>query len=144
MKLKKVVKELEKSGDKSQAAYDKLNAAHVEFKNILEALGAATSNTIDVYFTNIPNWSKVNAYVWSGSTPKVAWPGEAMTYVETNSQGQKIYKYTIETGKYTSIIFNNGSAQTVDLSLSNTKNEGFYTTTQSGGKYNCATYTYGE
>ena len=144
MKLKKVVKELEKSGDKSQAAYDKLNAAHVEFKNILEALGAATSNTIDVYFTNIPNWSTVNAYVWAGSTGKVAWPGEAMTYVETNSQGQKIYKYTIETGKYTGIIFNNGSAQTVDLSLSNTKNEGFYTTTQSGGKYNCATYTYGE
>ncbi len=143
MALKKVVKELEKSGDKTQAAYNKLNAAYEEFHEILDAIGVATGGTIDVYFTNIPNWSKVNAYVWTGSTPKVSWPGETMTYVETNSQGQKIYKITLETGKYTNIIFNDGSTQTVDLSLSNTNNEGFYTTTMSGGKYLCSTYTYG-
>ncbi len=143
MSLKKVAKEIEKSGDKSQAAYDKLNAAYTAFHDILDAIGVATGGTIDVYFTNVPNWSTVNAYVWTGSTPKVAWPGEAMTYVATNSQGQKIYKITLETGKYTNIIFNNNSAQTVDLSLSNTNNEGFYTTTMSGGKYLCETYTYG-
>ncbi len=143
MALKKIVKELEKSGDKTQTAYNKLNAAYEEFHEILDAIGVATGATIDVYFTNIPNWSKVNAYVWTGSTPKVSWPGEAMTYVETNSQGQKIYKITLETGKYTNIIFNDGSTQTVDLSLSNTNNEGFYTTTMSGGKYLCSTYTYG-
>ncbi|MBE6824234.1 MAG: starch-binding protein [Ruminococcaceae bacterium] len=141
--LKKCVKELEKSGDKSQTAYDKLSAAHADFIGILEAIGAATGDTIDVYFTNVPNWSKVNAYVWTGSTPKVAWPGEEMTFVETNDMGQKVYKITLETGKYSNIIFNNGSSQTVDLALSNTNNEGFYTTTQSGGKYLCNTYTYG-
>ncbi len=141
MALKKVVKELEKSGDKSQTAYNKLNAAYTGFHDILDAIGVATSDTIDVYFTNIPNWSTVNAYVW-GSSPKTSWPGEAMTYVKTNAQGQKIYKITLETGKYTNIIFNNGTTQTVDLSLSNTNNEGFYTTTMSGGKYLCDTYTY--
>lgn len=140
MAMKKVVKELTKSGDKSQAAYDKLNAAYTNFHAILDAIGVATSDTIDVYFTNIPNWSTVNAYVWSPE--KATWPGEPMTYVKTNTQGQKIYKITLETGKYTNIIFNNGSVQTVDLSLSNTNNEGFYTTTMSDGKYLCSTYTY--
>lgn len=148
MNLKKVVKELETSGDKSQVAYDKLNAAYEDFKKILSDLGVGTGGntggTINVYFTNNLNWSVVNAYVWEGSTPKVAWPGEAMDYVETNSQGQKIYKITIEANKYSNIIFNNGTTQTVDLVLSNTNNEGFYTTTQSNGKYNCDTYVYGQ
>ena len=141
MALKKVVKELEKSGDKSQAAYNKLDAAYDKFHEILNALGVVTGGdgTIDVYFTNVPNWSNVNAYVW-GSSPKAAWPGEAMTYVGTNGQNQKVYRFTIPVGVYTNIIFNNGSTQTVDLTLSNTENEGFYTTTMSGGKYNCETY----
>lgn len=144
MKLKKTVRELEKSGDKSQTAYNKLNTAYTEFKDLLGAFGTATTKTIDVYFTNVPNWSTVNVYVWSGSTGKTSWPGEPMTYVETNAQGQKVYKITLETGKYQGIIFNNGSQQTVDLTLSNIVNEGFYTTSMSGGKYLCATYIYGE
>lgn len=144
MKLKRVVKDLEKSGDKSQAAYDKLDAAYTDFKNILNDLGVGTTTggTIDVYFTNSLNWSTVNVYLWEGSTPKVAWPGEAMEYVATNSSGQKIYKITVEANAYSNIIFNNGSAQTNDLPLSNINNEGFIPTTQSNGKYNCDTYVY--
>lgn len=141
--LKKVVKELTSSGDTSQTAYNNLNNAYTGFWAILEALGVATGDTIDVYFTNVVGWSTVNYYVWNDSSNN-SWPGEAMDYVETNDYGQKVYKCTLETGKYTNIIFNNGSAQTVDLTLSNINNEGFYTTTTSSGKYLCETYVYGE
>lgn len=149
MKLKKVVKELEKSGDNSQAAYAKLEAAYNDFTKILSDLGVSTGggttdSTLNVYFTNSLNWSTVNAYLWEGSTPKASWPGEPMEYVETNSMGQKIYKITVEANQYSNIIFNNGSVQTVDLPLSNTNNEGFFPTTQSSGKYNCDTYVYGQ
>lgn len=152
MKLKRVVKELEASGDKSQAAYDRLEAAYNEFTAILAALGTSTGgntsggntgDSIDVYFTNSLGWSTVNAYIWKdGGGNNGNWPGSAMQYVETNSQGQKIYKITIPAGTYDRIIFNNGSTQTVDLVLSNTNNEGFIPSTQSSGKYNCTTYTY--
>ena len=149
MNLKKVVKELEATGEKTSAAYARLEAAHNEFLNILTALGVSTGgggntgDTIDVYFTNSLNWSAVNAYIWlDGGSNKVSWPGEAMEYVETNSQGQKIYKISVPANVYNRIIFNNGTTQTVDLILSNTNNEGFVPSTQSSGKYNCTTYVY--
>ena len=144
--VKKYVKELEKSGDTSAAAYAKLDALYKELTAIITATGGSSSgnvgDSIDVYFTNIPNWSKVYAYVW-GDSGNNSWPGDEMDYVSTNSSSQKIYKITLPTGKYHSIIFSNGSGtQTVDLSLGATNNQGYYTTTQSNGKYNCDTYTY--
>lgn len=144
MALKKYVKELESSGDTSNEAYDKLELLHNELLAIVNEVEKLKPDTIDVYFTNAANWTKVNAYVWASGVPaKVSWPGSEMTYVETNSYSQKVYKYTIEAGKYTSIIFNNGSEQTEDLTLTNVNNQGFYTTTKSNGKYKCETYTYG-
>lgn len=144
--VKKYVKELEKSGDTSTAAYNKLSTLYKELTDIITATGGTSSgdvgDSIDVYFTNIPNWSSVYAYVW-GDSGNNSWPGEAMDYVGTNSQSQKIYKITLPTGKYNNIIFSNGSGtQTVDLTLGATNNQGYYTTTQTNGKYNCATYTY--
>ena len=131
-----------------------LNNAHTKFTEILTAIGAYSGggnsggntggSNIDVYFTNVNNWSTVNVYMWNASGNNANWPGVAMSYVETNSIGQKIYKTTVERNKYTNIIFNNGSSQTVDLTLSNIDNEGFYTTSQSGGKYLCDTYIYGQ
>ena len=145
--LKKYVNELEKTSDTSATAYSKLETLYNELVAIISATGGSSSgntgDTINVYFTNIPNWSKVCAYVWNGSTNNSSWPGDTMDYVGTNSQGQKIYKITLETGKYQNIIFSNGSgSQTVDLDLAATDNQGFYTTTQTNGKYNCETYTY--
>ena len=143
MKLKRVVKDIEASGDKSQAAYDKLDTAFEEYKKILSDIGASTGGntggTIDVYFKNSLGWSTVNAYIWkSGGSAKVSWPGEAM-----QSVGNSVYKISVPANVYDSIIFNNGgSTQTVDLTLSNTNNELFTPSTQSGGKYNCTTSTY--
>ena len=59
------------------------------------------------------------------------------------SVGDSVYKISVPANVYDSIIFNNGgSTQTVDLTLSNTNNELFTPSTQSGGKYNCTTSTY--
>ena len=143
MKLKRVAKDIEATGDKSQAAYDKLNTAFEEYKKILSDIGASsggnTGGTIDVYFKNSLGWSTVNAYIWqSGGSAKVSWPGEAM-----QSVGDSIYKISVPANVYDSIIFNNGNGtQTVDLTLSNTNNELFTPSTQSSGKYNCTTSTY--
>ncbi|MBQ8538306.1 MAG: starch-binding protein [Ruminococcus sp.] len=74
---------------------------------------ATTGVSGTVYFRNTAGWSTVNAYVWvqGTSTAVQAWPGQAMTLDEGD-----VYKYTFS-GDYNMIIFNNGSAQTADLSI---------------------------
>lgn len=143
--LKRCYNEINASGDTSAAAYDKLNSAYANYLNILDGIGANPGSTIDIYFTNTLNWSKVNAYIWNNSTKttNATWPGSAMTLVGTNDYGQKVYKCTVTTGQYDRIIFNNGSVQTIDLLLYNLDNEGFYTTVTADGKYMCGTYRYG-
>ena len=144
--LKKYVKQIEKTGEKTETTYNKLNTLYEDLKAIITATGGLSSgdvgSTIDVYFTNVPNWSSVYAYMWKDSTNN-SWPGDAMTYVGTNSESQKIYKISIPAGKYDSIIFSNGSgSQTVNLTLGSSNNQGYKTTTQTSGKYNCETYVY--
>ncbi len=146
MAVKKCVMILDYTGDTSQTAYDELDSLYNELLAIIEGTGGMVGDTIDVYFTNTHSWSPVYAYVWSGSGNN-GWPGEVMESVGKNEFQQEVFKITLETGKYDNIIFSNGtsSKQTVDLSLSNINNEGFYTTDEmTGGKYNCGTYIYGE
>ena len=70
-----------------------------------------------------------------------AWPGKEMDYVRTNSYGQNIYKIAVDLTKYDYIIFNNGSSQSVDLSLENaSNNSAFYTNNEKDGNgYKCGT-----
>lgn len=95
--------------------------------------GGSSDGTIK--FTDSLNWGNVNAYFFSGSsTVGAEWPGTAMTKYETNTFGQTVYEITIPSGA-THVIFNNGNAQTVDLSLSGV--EGYYLDgSQTEGKYN--------
>ena len=65
-----------------------------------------------------------------------------MTYVKTNSYGEKIYSITFNYSDYQNIIFTNGSQQTVDIALTGEKNVGYYISGESGGKLTCKTYTY--
>lgn len=153
--LKKYVKQLEKTNEKTDTTYNKLNQYLGELSAIITATGGSSSggntggntgSTIDVYFTNTPNWSTVYAYVWSDSANN-GWPGETMTYVGTDSDSKKVYKITVPAGRYNSIIFSNGTGstngtQTNDLTLGTSNNQGFKATNQSGGKYNCETYVY--
>lgn len=65
-----------------------------------------------IYFQNNADWANVNMFVYnSGDDSHPAWPGTAMTLVKDN-----VYSCELPTG-YDTVIFNNGSAQTVDLSI---------------------------
>ena len=96
--------------------------------------------TYRFYFKNTLNWSTVNYYTWGGSGVKSSWPGEAMTKVDGTTN---IYYCEININKYANIIFNNGSAQTVDISLVGVDNNSlFELSTMSGAKYNVSITPY--
>lgn len=66
-----------------------------------------------VYFNNTENWSTVNVYVWSSTdSTYMSWPGKAM-----ESIGNNTYRFELPNGAEYA-IFNNGSAQTGDLKIS--------------------------
>ena len=76
---------------------------------------ADAPNTI--YFTNNVGWGRVNAYVWRESdlAAPTAWPGQACTFVETNSYGEGVWQFVVPAG-YDRVVFNDGSGnQTADL-----------------------------
>jgi hypothetical protein len=104
-----------------------VSVAHNYGANGTCVCGATATRT--VYFCNNANWSKVNFYSWYTNGGEIAgkWPGKAMTWVESN-----IYSCTVP-GDAKNIIFNNGSAQTADLTipvLSSGKNMYDYATGQ--------------
>ena len=104
--------------------------------------GGNAGNTITVYFSNNKYWNAVYAHYWGGATG-TEWPGTAMTYVETNDYGEKIFSVTVPADT-TGIIFNNGSgSQTVDITEL-VDGQGYYCTDPNAeGKFAYGTYTYG-
>lgn len=77
---------------------------------------ATTNDT--VYFANADMWTTVNCYMWQGAAENAEWPGAAMTKAQTVTyQGLSVdvYMYVYPTGKYTNVIFNDGTTQTADL-----------------------------
>ena len=73
-----------------------------------------------VYFVNDKNWKSVNVYLWNDSENNT-WPGKAMTKIEGKTYKNKVvYEYTFHP-KFTKIIFNNGSSQTSDLTVTEGK-----------------------
>lgn len=93
--------------------------------------GSDLTGFITLYFTITNGWENVMYYVWAGSTPVVAWPGQQAEYVETNDFGQKVFKCTVDLSQANMIIFNNGNGgegnQTHDISLAGVENNtGFY------------------
>ena len=72
-----------------------------------------TLATKTIYFDNsTKKWSKVNVYAWSDAgTWTAEWPGNAMTSI-----GNNIYSAEIPV-EATSIIFNDGTSQTDDLTI---------------------------
>lgn len=91
-----------------------------------------------IYATTTLSWANMNIYAW-GAGLDIAWPGVSMT-TETIS-GTKYYVYTfdktLDGSVLTGVIFNNGSAQTVDITNVTLDKDRFYRvlTTQTGGKY---------
>lgn len=91
-----------------------------------------------IYATTTLSWSKMNLYYW-GAPSAPGWPGKAMSTETIN--GTKYYVYTFDKSFdgviLTGVIFNNGSAQTVDIKNVKLDKDRFFKvlTSQSGGKY---------
>ncbi len=101
--------------------------------------------TTAVYYTDVYGWNNIYAHCWHTVGGSTAWPGLPMEFVETNAQGQKVYKIDLPIGAYNSIIFNNKGAgkQTATLQLTGEPNEGFYPL-KNATNTNCGTYIYGQ
>lgn len=100
---------------------------------------STSSDKYTMTFTDNYNWGSVNCYYWSDSnTAMTSWPGVAMSKVDTNSYGQNIYSVEIPSDA-TYVIFNNGSSQTVDISI--TGSAKFYISGNSNGKYTVSNWT---
>ena len=93
-----------------------------------------------ILFADALGWGNVNAYFFTGSTAVGdGWPGTQMTSTGTNEYGQKQFKINVPSGA-TSVVFNSGSAQTVDVTLSGAT--GYYCTgAQENGKYTVGSWT---
>ena len=88
------------------------------------------SSTFTVKFTDSLNWDgTIYCYSWvNGGNPTKSWPGVAMTYLNTNDYGQKVYSVEVpNTVNY--IIFTNGSRQTIDIGFDGTSLN-YYTESQ--------------
>lgn len=74
------------------------------------------------YAVNTNGWGSMYAYVYdSSSNPNHSWPGEEMTKVGTNGNGNDVYKWTGTTpANPATVIFNNNNgSQTGDLPWAN-------------------------
>ena len=91
-----------------------------------------------IYATTTLSWSKMNIYAWGGGA-SFSWPGTQMSTETIN--GTKYYVYTFDASfdgvTLSGVIFNNGSAQTVDITNVKLDQDRFFRvlTTQSSGKY---------
>lgn len=127
--------------------YEELEAMLNGLYDVIEAVGGSTSGgdtggDITVYFSNNQNWSTVKAYVWGSAGSMSAWSGNTMTYVKTDSQNQKIYSISFSFDDYQKIIFNNGSEQTIDITLTGDTDIVYYLDSKSSGKWTVKTYKF--
>lgn len=115
-------KYLAKAGDKLVISYEE------EGSNVLK-------------FTKPDSWNNVNVYAWDANDQAVtaAWPGTALSNPELNEYGQQVFLYEVPS-TVAGVIFNNGDAQTVDitdLSVTGYYTDGSYT----DGKLNVFPWT---
>ena len=129
------------------ASSDSFATLEAQLTEFVAAIGGDVApeerGEIDIYFSNNKYWSKVYAYVWGSAGNGPAWPGADMTKVTTNSQGEDIYKITVDLSKYQNIIFTNGSGeQTEDIVIVEKDNIGYYISGGASNKYTCEHYDF--
>lgn len=119
--------------------YVRLNGASIQdIDDINNPEPTVVAQPRKVYATTTLSWSKMNIYAWGGGS-SFSWPG---TQMETETiNGTKYYVYTFDASfdgaTLSGVIFNNGSAQTVDITNVKLDQDRFFRvlTTQSSGKY---------
>ena len=134
-----------KKAYRERAGLEELTAAYNSIRAAVKVFWPG--DTVDVYFTNNQGWENICAYCYNGNGEyQTAWPGKTCTYVTKNDLGQEIYKVTVPIGRYNFIIFNDGkkdgAAQTINLALGITRNQGYYTEGRYMGKYKGYQYVY--
>ena len=105
----------------------------------------STEYAVTFHFINTLGWSNVNLYTWIGSGTALtgSWPGTAVN-PDASGYHTATVTYEAETNNGLNFIFNNGSAQTVDLIVpasefvDNKAEKWVILTTQTNGKYNAA------
>ena len=109
------------------------------------SLYPSVSRSVDIYFTNNKNWSKVYYYLFNAETGKTnaAWPGVEAEKSVTNSYCEKIFCMNVNTGKFDRVVFNDGASnQTVNIYLSRASS-GFYISDSTNAKFQLVgTYAY--
>ena len=92
-----------------------------------ESEGTKMDTKITIYFSNNQKWTKVNAYLYNeaAGTQNAEWPGEAMELHSTNDFGEKIYMMNVDVAEFNRVVFNNGTSQSMNASLS-VASSGFY------------------
>ena len=102
-------------------------------------------DTYSVCFSNNKRWGgTVYAYTWDpvgGNNGE--WPGEPMTYLDTNEYGEDRYVYDVTPG-HTFIIFTDGTSKSVDVDLTQFTDFGFYLldTQDADGGYDIGNYPF--
>ncbi len=78
--------------------------------------GDGETCNVTLHFADTLGWGKANLYSWAGSSNVLlgGWPGMS---VSKDAQGFYSHTYEVPSGQTINFIFNNGSAQTVDLTL---------------------------
>ena len=103
------------------------SSAYAVLSESLTITGSISGQIVYTYYFEKPDdWSTVNAYLWTepSKVSYTAWPGKAMDSTgELSSRGKPVYKIEIKPDdpkyrQYDRIIFNDGSKQTVDITLS--------------------------
>ena len=75
------------------------------------------ADTVTVYFANTSNWSTVNVYWWGSADHNPGWPGETATDL---GNGYWSYEIPADLAGKEGLIFNDGNAQTANLTLPTT------------------------
>ncbi len=114
-----------------------------DFQEISTHIGVPTIYPVGdtYYFVNTQNWSVVNGYAWSSSS-NATWPGVQLEVCGTYN-GYDVYGIKFASaGQYKNLIFNNGTAQTVDIALSEYSGNCFMLSTMTDGKYTVTNFDY--
>ena len=82
-------------------------------------IGAIDENNVKTfYFTNaLEGWDNLKVYFFTDGVADNVWPGIAMAFDYTNSDGQGVYKFTVDVSLYDSIVFNSGDLKSQDIKI---------------------------
>ena len=106
----------------------------------VHAVNTVSPDTTETYyFTNNKGWSHVYLYTWNESGNNHDWPGIELTHSQLNAYNEPAFDFELDPEEWMYFIVNNGSEQSVDISLGNpafATNDNVYLTDKNGeGKY---------